>query len=76
LLPFSVYLNYGSAQQNDWIPGLGVRMKGFKVEGRNGEDLIISHLLFAHETIIFYGVDMENIRDLRCILLCFETFQG
>lgn len=50
---------------------VGGRMKGFKMEGRNGEDMTISHLLFAFNTIIFCGVDMENFRSFRCILLCF-----
>lgn len=49
---------------------VGGRMKGFKMEGRNG-DMTISHLLFAFNTIIFCVVDMENIRSFRCILLCF-----
>ena len=50
---------------------VGGRMKGFKMEGRNGKDMTISHLLFAFNTIIFCGVDLENFRSFRCILLCF-----
>lgn len=41
---------------------MGGRIKGFKMEGRNGEDMTISRLLFALNMIIFCGVDMENIR--------------
>lgn len=50
---------------------VGGRIKGFKMEGRNGEDMTISRLLFALNMIIFCEVDMENIRSFRCILLCF-----
>lgn len=41
---------------------MGGRIKGFKMEGRNGEDMTISRLLFALNMIIFCGVVMENIR--------------
>ena len=50
---------------------MGGMMSGFKLEGKNGDALTISHLLFASNTIIFCGVDSEHITNLRCLLMCF-----
>jgi hypothetical protein len=33
----------------------------------------VSHLLFAYDTLIFCDPNVEQFRDLRCLLLCFEA---
>jgi hypothetical protein len=34
---------------------------------------MVSHLLFANDTLIFCDPNVEQFRDLRCLLLCFEA---
>jgi hypothetical protein len=36
-------------------------------------DLLVSHLLFVDDTLIFCEVDPNHLRPLRCLFLCFET---
>jgi hypothetical protein len=36
----------------------------------------VSHLLFADDTLIFCDSNVEQFRDLRCLLLCFEAVSG
>ena len=55
---------------------LGGRLLGFIVEGRSGSVLSRSHFLFIDDTIIFCGGDMECVRVLRCMLLCFGSIMG
>ena len=55
---------------------LGGRLLGFMVEGRSGGVLNMSHFLFIDDTIIFCGGDMECVRVLRRMLLCFEPIMG
>ena len=38
--------------------------------------LLISHFLFADDTLILCGSTPEQIGYLRCILLCFEAASG
>jgi len=38
--------------------------------------MIVSHLLFADDTLIFCDPNVEHFRDLRCLLLCFEAVWG
>ena len=52
-------------------------MTGFKIEGRNGDALTVSHFLFANDTIIFCEVDWEQLVNLKFILyFFFELFMG
>jgi hypothetical protein len=51
-------------------------ISGFLVGDRNANTLAVSHLLFADDTFIFCGVAPDNLRYLRCVLLCFEAVSG
>jgi hypothetical protein len=48
-------------------------LTGFSVGSRDSEALVMNHLLFADDTLIFCGAQEEQIRHLRCIFLCFEA---
>jgi hypothetical protein len=49
---------------------------GFSVGERVPSDLVVSHLLFANDTLIFYEVFPEQIKYVRLILLSFEAVSG
>jgi hypothetical protein len=49
------------------------RLSGFSVGSRYQEAMVVSHLLFADDTLIFCDPNVEHFRDLRCLLLCFEV---
>ena len=51
-------------------------ISGCKFEGRNGGVLIISHLLYADDTILFCDAKPEQLMYLRWILMWFEAFSG
>ena len=52
-------------------------ISGFKVGGRGREWLIVSHLLFADDTLIFCDVDAEQLQYILVGLLCgFEAILG
>jgi hypothetical protein len=38
--------------------------------------MMVSHLSFADDTLIFCDPIVDQIRDLRCLLLCFEAASG
>lgn len=49
---------------------------GFSVGSRDSEALVVNHLLFADDTLIFCGAQEEQIRHLKCIFLGFEAASG
>jgi hypothetical protein len=53
-----------------WLQGL---VSGFSVGIRDNEALVVNHLLFADDTLIFCGSQAEHVRNLRCTFLCFEA---
>ena len=51
-------------------------IKGFKASSSVEEDLFVSHLLFADDTIVFCDADLEQLLHLRMVLSCFEAVTG
>jgi hypothetical protein len=51
-------------------------MSGFLVGLRHLEVMVVSHLLFANDKLIFCEPKVEQLRNLRCLLLCFEVVSG
>jgi hypothetical protein len=49
---------------------------GFSMESGNQEEMIVSHLLFANDMLIFCEPSGEQLSNLRCIVLCFEVVSG
>lgn len=52
------------------------RLSRFLVGSRSQEVMMVSHLLFADDTLIFCDPKVDQFRDLRCLLLCFEAVLG
>jgi len=50
-------------------------LSGFLVGSWNNEDLLVFHLLFVDDTLIFCETNSELLRLVRCIL-CFEAVLG
>jgi hypothetical protein len=51
-------------------------LPGFSVGSRPSEAMKVSHLLFADDTLIFCEPKVEQIQNMRCLLLCFEVASG
>ncbi len=48
-------------------------LSGFSLGSRNHEEMIVSHLLFADDTLLFCEPSVEQF---LCLLLCFEVVSG
>jgi hypothetical protein len=48
-------------------------LSSFSVVSRNNEELLISHLFSANDTLIFCETNLDH---LRCLFLCFEIVSG
>jgi hypothetical protein len=49
---------------------------GFSVGSRPSDTVNISGLLFADDTLVFCGVNYDNICSLKLLLICFEAVSG
>jgi hypothetical protein len=48
----------------------------FSTGSRNHEEMIVSHLLFVDDILIFCEHSCEQLSNLRCLFLCFEVVLG
>jgi hypothetical protein len=48
-------------------------LTGFPMGGRVFSDLVVSHSLFADDTLIFCEAHPQQVRYMRLIILCFEA---
>lgn len=56
---------------------MGANMiRGFQLGMVRGNPVNVSHLLFADDTIVFCNARVDQMRYLRCILLCFQALSG
>ncbi|RVW53855.1 LINE-1 reverse transcriptase-like [Vitis vinifera] len=51
-------------------------LSGCKIKGRGEEEMIVSHMLFADDTIIFCEANKEQVSALSWILAWFEAASG
>ena len=54
----------------------GNYLSGSRIAVRRGEDLVISHLLYADDTLIFSKANKEQLKYLSWILMWFEALSG
>lgn len=43
---------------------------------RDNEELVVNHLLFADNTLIFCDAQAEHVHNLKCTFLSFESGSG
>ena len=48
-------------------------LSGWRVRGRNGEGILISHLLFVDDTLVFCKASQDQMTYLSCLLMWFEA---
>jgi len=51
-------------------------LTSFSMGTKDNEELVVNHLLFADDTLIFCGAQAGHVRNLRCTFLCFEASSG
>jgi hypothetical protein len=49
---------------------------GFSVGSSEQDRLIVSHLLFVDDTLVFCGANASQIRHIGALLVCFEVVSG
>ena len=51
-------------------------LSGWRVRGRGGEGILISHLLFADDTLVFCEESQDQLTHLRLFFMWFEACSG
>jgi hypothetical protein len=51
-------------------------ISGFSVGSNDQTRVVVSHLLFADDTLVFCGADESQIRHIGALLVCFEAISG
>jgi hypothetical protein len=59
----------GAITSRGWI-------SGFSVGSCDQSRIVVSHLLFADDTLVFCGADASQIRHIGALLVCFEAVSG
>ena len=54
----------------------GNYLSGSRIADRRGEELVISHLLYANDTLLFYEADKDRLKFLSWTLMWFEAVSG
>uniref|UniRef100_A0A7N2QYR9 Uncharacterized protein n=1 Tax=Quercus lobata TaxID=97700 RepID=A0A7N2QYR9_QUELO len=65
----------GTNSDSEESGGAGL-IRGFKANGRRGDGVCVSNLLFANDTNLFCYAVVEKILHVRMLLLCFEVVTG
>lgn len=56
-----------------WRAGKDRYLSGFRVNGKNGEGMKVSHMLFSNDTLVFYEATQAQITYLSLLPLWFES---
>ena len=54
----------------------GNYLSGSRIADGRWEDLSISHLLYADDTLLFCEADIDQLKFISWILMCFEAMSG
>ena len=57
-------------------PVEGNYLSGSRIADGRGEELVISHLLYADETLLFFKADKDQLKFLSWTLMWFEVVSG
>ena len=77
--PLSPYLFVIGMETLNYLIGRAVErgfLSGCSICGRNGEGMVISHLLYADDTILFCGANQDQMMYLSWLLMWFEAISG
>ena len=69
-----LFVNIGEALSRMLHAGVNAKLfEGFRPANEN---LIVSHLQFADDMLLFCNADEDQLRNVKAILLCFEVVSG
>ena len=74
--PLSLYLFVIRMETLSYLIGRAVEggfLSGCSICGRNGEEMVISHLLYADDTILFCGENQDQMMYLSWLLMWFKA---